>query len=136
MKSIKIKLNQSNPAKLHKLLGIFEVLALVSKEYLLLRKKELETKVYKPFKYHYKYFRTKYPNINSGILQSHLRQQDSMIKSVVSWCKKKHKLVKFPEEPRIFIPLRNDMYHFEYNKNTKIFNAWLKFLKTSYPLNL
>lgn len=136
MKSIKIKLNQSNHAKLQKLLDIFETLASVSKEYLPLRQKELETKVYKPFKDHYRYFRTKYPNANSGILQSHLRQQDSMIKSVISWCKKKHKLVKFPEEPRVSIPLRNDMFHFEYNQTTKTFEAWLKFLRTSFPLKL
>ena len=93
MKSIKIRLIHPNPAKLQKLAGILEVLASVSKEYLPLRQKELETKKYKPFKDHYKYFRSKYPDINSGILQSHLRQQDSMIKSVISWCKKKHKLV-------------------------------------------
>jgi len=136
MKSIKIKLNQSNSVKEQKLKAIFEILALVSKEYLPLRQKELETKVYKPFKNHYNYFRNKYPNINSGIIQSHLRQQDSMIRSFIAWCKKKHKLVKFPEEPKISIPLRNDMYHFEYNKTTKTFNAWLKFLKDYYPLNL
>jgi IS605 OrfB family transposase len=136
MKSIKIPLKHSNPAKLQKLLGILEVLALVSKEYLPLRQKELETKVYKPFKDHYKYFRTKYPNINSGVLQSHLRQQDSMIKSVISWCKQKHKLVNFPEEPKVSIPLRNDMFHFEYNQTTKTFEAWLKFLRTSFPLKL
>ena len=136
MKSIKIKLNQSNPVKSQKLFDIFKILASVSKEYLPLRQKELETKVYKPFKDHYRYFRTKYPNINSGILQSHLRQQDSMIKSVISWCKKKHKLVNFPEEPRVSIPLRNDMFHFEYNKTTKTFEAWLRFLKTYYPLSL
>ena len=136
MKSIKIKLKPSNSSKLRKLLGILEVLALVSKEYLPLRQKELETKVYKPFKDHYRYFRAKYPNINSGILQSHLRQQDSMIRSFISWCKKKHKLVKFPEEPRVSIPLRNDMFHFEYNQSTKTFEAWLKFLRTSFPLKL
>jgi len=136
MKSIKIKLNNSNPVKLQKLLDIFDILSSVSKEYLPLRQKELETKEFKPFKEHYVYFRTKRPNINSGILQSHLRQQDSMIKSFISWCKKKHKIVSFPEEPKVTIPLRNDMFHFEYNKETKTFNAWLKFLKMYFPLNL
>jgi len=136
MKSIKIKLNNSNPVKLQKLLDIFTILSSVSKEYLTLRQKELATKEFKPFKEHYAYFRNKYPNVNSGVLQSHLRQQDSMIKSFVSWCKKKHKIVSFPSEPKASIPLRNDMFHFEYNKETKIFNAWLKFLKTYFPLNL
>jgi putative transposase len=105
----------------------------VSKEYLPLRQKELGTKEYKLFKDH---FRAKYSNINSGILQSHLRQQDSMIKSFIAWCKKKHKIVSFPEEPKVTIPLRNDMFHFEYNEKTKTFNAWLKLLKTYFPLNL
>jgi len=59
-----------------------------------------------------------------------------MIKSVIGWCKKKHKLVKFPEEPRVSIPLRNDMFHFEYNQTTKTFEAWLKFLRISFPLKL
>jgi len=136
MKSIKIKLNNSNLIKLNKLLDIFEILSFVSKEYLPLRQKELETKEFKPFKEHYAYFRAKYPNVNSGILQSHLRQQDSMIKSFISWCRKKHKIVSFPEEPKVTIPLRNDMFHFEYNKETKTFNAWLKFLRMYFPLNL
>jgi len=136
MKSIKIKLNNSNSSKTSKLHDIFDVLSYVSKEYLPLRQKELETKKFKLFKEHYTYFREKYPNINSGILQSHLRQQDSMIKSFISWCKKKHKIVSFPEEPKVTIPLRNDMFHFEYNKETKTFNGWLKFLKTYFPLNL
>ena len=136
MKSIKVKLNNSNSIKLQKLFDILVILSSVSKEYLPLKQKELETKEYKPFKEHYAYFRAKYPNINSGILQSHLRQQDSMIRSYISWCKKKHKIVSFPEEPKICIQLRNDMFRFEYNKETKTFNAWLKFLKTYYPLNL
>jgi IS605 OrfB family transposase len=59
-----------------------------------------------------------------------------MIKSFISWCKKKHKIVSFPEEPKVSIQLRNDMFHFEYNKETKTFNAWLKFLKMYFPLNL
>ncbi len=136
MKSIKIKLNNSNPVKLQKLLDIFTILSSVSIEYLPLRQKELETKEFKLFKEHYAYFRAKHPNINSGILQSHLRQQDSMIKSFISWCKKKHKIVTFPKEPKVTIPLRNDMFHFEYNKDTKTFNAWLKFLRIYFPLNL
>jgi len=48
MKSIKIKLNYSNPVKLQKLFDIFVILSSVSKEYLPLRQKELETKEFKP----------------------------------------------------------------------------------------
>lgn len=136
MKSIKIKLNQLNPSKHQKLLDILKVLSSISKEYLPVRQKELETKEFKPFKEHYQYFRTKYPQVNSGIIQSHLRQQDSMIKSVISWCKKKHKLVTFPDNPMMSIPLRNDMFHFEYNSRTKTFDAWIKFLRMYFPLSL
>ena len=136
MKSIKIKIVNSNSVKSQKLTEIFNILSEVSKEYLPIRQQELETKEFKPFKEHYNYFRSKYPNINSGILQSHLRNQDSMIKSFISWCKKKHKLVQFPETNKVTIPLRNDMFHFEYNKKSKAFNAWLKFLKIYFPLNL
>jgi len=136
MKSIKIKLIHANYLKIQKLTEIFNILSEVSKEYLPLRQKELETKEFKFFKDHYHYFRSKFPNLNSGILQSYLRQQDLTIKSFISWCKKKHKLVSFPESTKVTIPLRNDMFHFEYNKTTKSFNAWLKFLKIYFPLNL
>lgn len=136
MKSIKIRLSHLNQNKQQKLLDILEVLSLISQEYLLTRQKELETKVFLPFKEHYQYFRNKFPQINSGIIQSHLRQQDSMLKSVISWCKKKHKLVSFPDNPIVSIPLRNDMFHFEYNVKTKTFDVWLKFLRTYFPLNL
>lgn len=136
MKSIKILLNQSNNFKQLSLLSIFNELKSISKEYLLIRQNELETKAFWPFKEHYNYYRGKYPNLNSGIIQSHLRYQDSMLKSYITWCKKRHKLVSFPKDPIISIPLRNDMFHFEYSKTSKKFNAWLKFQKVYYPLNL
>jgi len=100
MKSIKIKLGYSNQSKEDGLLAVFTALDLVAKEYLVLRKAELESKTYKPFKEHYQSFRASYPNLNSGVLQSHLRAVDSQIKAHISWCKKKHKLVSFPETIR------------------------------------
>ena len=79
MKSIKIKLGYSNQSKAEGLSSIFNSLDSVAKEYLILRKAELESKVYKPFKEHYQSFRASYPNLNSGVLQSHLRAVDSQI---------------------------------------------------------
>ena len=136
MKSIKIKLNHTRKDKKSNLSTIFADLDLVAKEYLVLRKAELESKTYKPFKEHYQSFRASYPNLNSGVLQSHLRAVDSQIKAHISWCKKKHKLVSFPETVRSAIPLRNDMFRFEFNLKTKSFDAWLKFLRVHYPLKL
>jgi IS605 OrfB family transposase len=136
MKSIKIKLGYSNQSKEDSLLAVFTALDSVAKEYLLLRKAELESKTYMPFKEHYRSFRAFYPNLNSGVLQSHLRAVDSQIKAHISWCKKKHKLVSFPETIRSSIPLRNDMFRFEINKKTKTFDAWLIFLRKKYPLKL
>lgn len=136
MKSIKIKLGYSNYSKAEGLSSIFTALDSVAKEYLVLRKAELESKTYKPFKEHYQAFRASYPNLNSGVLQSHLRSIDAQIKAHISWCKKKHKLVSFSETIRSVIPLRNDMFRFEYNHKTKSFDAWLKFLRVYYPLKL
>ena len=136
MKSIKIKLGYSNQSKEDGLLAVFTALDSVAKEYLVLRKAELESKTYKLFNEHYQSFRVSYPNLNSGVLQSHLRAVDSQIKAHISWCKKKHKLVSFPETVRSAIPLRNDMFRFEFNKKTKTFDAWLIFLRKKYPLKL
>ncbi len=136
MKSIKIKLGYSNQSKEDGLLTVFMALDSIAKKYLVLRKAELESKTYKPFKEHYQFFRASYPDLNSGVLQSHLRAVDSQIKAHISWCKKKHKLVSFPEIVRSAIPLRNDMFRFELNKKSKTFNAWLIFLRKKYPLKL
>ena len=136
MKSIKIKLIYENKLKEQKLLFIFSSLEIISKDYLTIRLKEIETKQYQPFKDHYARYRLAYPNLNSGILQNHLRATDSTIKSYIAWCKKRHKLVTFPENIKASIPLRNDMFHFEYNKESKSFNGWLKFLRTYFPLKL
>lgn len=136
MKSIKIKLNHTRKDKKTSLLAVFTALDSVAKEYLSIRKAELESKTYKPFKEHYQSFRAFYPNLNSGVLQSHLRAVDSQIKRHISWCKKKHKLISFPETIRSAIPLRNDMFRFEFNQKTKTFDAWLTFLRKKYPLKL
>jgi len=136
LKSIKIKLNKLNGVKYEMLDNIFNQMEALSAEYLKLRLNELETKTYKPFKAHYADFRLKYPLLNSGMLQYRLRNVDKNLKSYISWCKKKHKLVSFPETIKADIPLRNDRFSFEYSKNTKDFNGWLKTLKIHFPLNL
>jgi len=136
MKSIKIKLNQFRTKKKCELLNVFTALDLIAKEYLIYRKTELESKNFKPFKEHYQYFRKSFSSLNSAVLQSHLRAIDNQIKAHISWCKKKHKLVSFPETIRSVIPLRNDTFRFEHNKKTKSFDAWLCFLRKKHPLKL
>ena len=136
MKSIKIKLGYANQSKKIGLLAIFNSLDLLAKDYLAVRQEELKTKSYKPTKEHYAIYRKKYPELNSGVLQDHMRLIDSQIKSHISRCKKKHKLVSFPETINSTIPLRNSMFRFEFNKESKSFQAWLKFLKVYYPLKL
>jgi IS605 OrfB family transposase len=136
MKSIKIKLKHPNRAKLDKLRSILFELGQITSDYLPLRLKELETKTYLPFKEHYANYRKAYPHINSGILQNHLRNTDKTIKSYIAWCKKKKKLVTFPKNIKASIPLRNDMFHFEWNEQSKTFDAWFKFLRTYFPLKL
>jgi len=136
MKSIKIKLNNSNKDKIALLESLFADLEKVSKEYLELRLEEIKLSEYKPFKEHYAYFRSIYTNVNSGILQYRLRNVDKTIKSFISRCKKKKKIVKFPDNIKSDIPLRNDMFHFEYNKDSKSFDGWLKVLRKYFPIKL
>ena len=138
MKSIKIKLKHQNQFKLDKLQSIFSTLQELTPIYLQDKLVQLETKSFKSAKSKgvYKKYRGLYPNINSGILQAYLINLDRTVKSYIAWCKKKHKLVEFPKNIKAFIPLRNDMFHFEYNKQSKSFDAWFKFLRTYYPLKL
>ncbi len=136
MKSVKINLEHLNHNKDAMFRNILTNLEAISKDYLEIRKLELETKIYKPFKEHYAYYRDKYPDLNSGVLQNTLRNMDSLVRSYISACKRKHKLVAFPTITKVSIPLRNDMYHFEWNDKSKSFDAWLKFLRTNFPLKL
>lgn len=136
MKSIKIKLSKLNIDKQNKLKNTISCLEDISKDYLLIRKQELESKQYQTFKEHYDNYRKLYPWLNSSVLQNSLRNIDSIIKSYCTWCKKKHRLVSFPTIKNISIPLRNDMFHIEKNNNTKTFNIWLKFLRTYFPMKL
>ena len=115
---------------------IFVQMESLSRDYLRLRLIELETKTYKPFKEHYTNYRLEYPTLNSGMLQYRLRNVDKNLKSYISWCKKKHKLVSFPENIKADIPLRNDRFRFQLSKTSKEFNAWLKVLQVYVPLKL
>ncbi len=138
MKSIKIKLKHSNPIKLNKLQSILSTLQELTPIYLQDKLVQLETKSFKSAKSKevYKKYRGLYPNINSGILQAYLIKLDQTIKSYIAWCKKKKKLVTFPKNIKASIPLRNDMFHFEWNEQSKTFDAWFKFLRTYFPLKL
>ena len=136
MKTIKINLSESNGSKRVKLAEILDLIEVVQTEYLTLRKLELDSKQYLHFKSHYANFRARFPSLNSAILQNSLHRVDEVIKSYVSWCKKKHRLVQFPERIEPSIPLRNDCFHFEYNEKSKTFDAWLVTLRTKFPLKL
>ena len=138
MKSIKIKLKHQNQSKLNKLQSTLSTLQELTPIYLKDKLTQLETKSFKSAKSKetYKKYRDLYPNINSGILQAYLIKLDQTVKSYIAWCKKKHKLVEFPKNIKTFIPLRNDLFHFEFNKTSKSFNAWLKLLRTYFPLKL
>jgi IS605 OrfB family transposase len=136
MKSVKINLEHLNQNKDAMFRNILTNLEAISKDYLEIRKLELESKQYKPFKEHYEQYRNQYPELNSGVLQNTLRNMDSLVRSYISVCKRKHKLVAFPTITKVAIPLRNDMYHFEWNDKSKSFDAWLKFLRTNFPLKL
>ena len=138
MKSIKIKLKYPNQLKLTKLKSILSILQELAPIYLQDKLTQLETKSFQSAKSKevYAKYRAIYTQINSGILQAYLINLDRTVKSYIAWCKKKHKLVEFPKNIKAFIPLRNDMFHFEYNKQSKSFDAWFKFLRTYYPLKL
>jgi len=138
MKSVKIKLKYPNQLKLDRLQSTLSVLQELTPTYLQDKLNQLETKSFQSAKSKevYAKYRALYSQINSGILQAYLINLDRTVKSYISWCKKKHKLVEFPKNIKAFIPLRNDMFHFEYNKQSKSFDAWFKFLRTYYPLKL
>jgi len=138
MKSVKIKLKYPNQLKLDRLQSTLSVLQELTPTYLQDKLNQLETKSFQSAKSKevYAKYRALYSQINSGILQAYLINLDRTVKSYISWCKKKKKLVTFPKNIKAFIPLRNDMFHFEYNKQSKSFDAWFKFLRTYYPLKL
>ena len=138
MKSVKIKLKYPNQLKLDRLQSTLSVLQELTPTYLQDKLNQLETKSFQSAKSKevYAKYRALYSQINSGILQAYLINLDRTVKSYISWCKKKHKLVEFPKNIKAFIPLRNDMFHFEYNKESKSFDAWFKFLRTYFPLKL
>jgi len=135
MKSIKIKLDSLNQVKTKKLEQIFSYLEKISEEYLKIRLDEIQNSDYRSPKNHYQYFRYLYPNLNSGILQSRLRNIDWMLKSYISWCKKKKKLVTYPKNVKVTLPLRNDMFKFS-ESNTEKFTHNLRLLRTNFPVKL
>lgn len=137
IKTIKIKLRDLNTNKSNRLNNTFDLLELITNDYLPKRLKEIETKSYTPFNEHYAYYRELLPQLNSGVMSNHLRQLDSTIKSYASWCKKKHKLVSFPKTISPTIPLRNDMFTFSLDEtDNSYWDGWLKFLRINFPLKL
>lgn len=132
-KTIKIKLDHSNKAKLDKLEKAYELCQKVSTKYLKLKLKELETKDFKLTKSFYTDIRMKYPSLNSALIQQVMRRCDEQVKSYISHCKKCHKLFKFNIQPRMPILLRDTNIKISNNSS---FDVWLSLWRIKYPLNL
>ena len=144
-KSIKIKLNYLNNDKKHMFLDLLNDIKSITNRYLEIKKNEIENKTIEQNWSNYKDLRKEFKNVNSIILQQVMRSIDGNIKAYQTWCKKcakrdknktKKTEVKFPSIERFFIPLRSDMFHFEWNQNTKCFDAWLRIFRKHFPLKL
>jgi len=132
-----VHINLSKHTTASKLAGLhtaFEHIDAIVPEYLAQKKQELETKQYVDANDTYAKFRHKYPKLNSGVLQSTIRTIDECVKSYIAICKKKHKLVAFPESidiPMVFrtptVKLSSRAKHFEY---------WCHIWKRKYPIKL
>lgn len=137
MKTIEIKLNNSNKNKLQKLEDVYSLIQLISKDYILFKKWQLETRNFdkEESKEKYKQYRTF--ELNSALIQQIMKHCDKVIYSYIDKCKKKHKLVKFPYNIKCPIILRNDgCFQFNKNKKSKKFEYWLHFLRIKFPLIL
>ena len=134
-KTIHINLSKhasaSKLAALNTALGFID--AIVS-EYLAQKKQELETKKYANQNETYAIFRKKYPTLDSGVLQSTTRFVDECIKSYTAICKKKHKLVTFPES--ISVPLILRAPTIKLSSKSKHFEYWIHIWKRKYPIKL
>lgn len=134
-KTIQIKLESANQAKLGKLESAYNTVQLITVQYLKFKHTQLETKDYsKPAKEIYAEYRLQYPEINSALLQQTLRRCDELVKSNISWCKKQHKLVSFPETVEMPIIIRD--VNFKENEDSKEFDAWFALWRTQYPIKL
>jgi len=137
IKSIHINLSRfSNKFKLQKLSEIFSLIEKVNEEYLIIKKTDLETKQFHDQNKIYAEFRIKYPELNSAILQQIFKHVDSTIKSYISWCKKKHKLVGFPEKISPILVLRNDCFKIKLSTISKHFEYWFSLTKIKFPIKL
>jgi putative transposase len=134
-KTIQIKLDEANQAKLGRLESAYNTVQVVAMEYLKHKHTQLETKDYsKTSKEIYTEYRQLYPNLNSALLQQTFRRCDELVKSNISWCKKQHKLVQFPEKVEMPLIIRD--VSFKENKETKTFDAWFALWRTNYPIKL
>lgn len=134
-KTIKIKLDHSNRVKLDKLEKAYDLIQIVSSEYLQMKLVDLETKEYGSFNERYAEFREKYPSLNSALVQDVMRRCDEQVKSHIALCKKNHRLVEFNTQPRMPILIRTANVKYSTNENS-LFDIWLSLWRVKYPLNL
>ena len=134
-KTIHINLSKhATAAKLASLHVAFEYINEIVPKYLAQKKQELETKQYANPNETYAKFRKKYPMLNSCVLQSTIRTIDECIKSYIAICKKKHKLIAFPES--ISIPLILRTPTIKLSSKSKHFEYWIHIWKRKYPIKL
>jgi len=133
-KTFKIKLSTNMRASKKCFLdNIYNSVQNIANDYLSHKKNQIETKIYDYDKTKEKYQQYKQETgINTAIIQQTMRHIDSIIKSYISWCKKKHKLVNFPNNIACPILLRNDCFKLT-KSNTKHFDYWLRFCKINFP---
>jgi IS605 OrfB family transposase len=134
-KTIQIKLDEPNRAKLDKIQTAYDTVQVVAVEYLKHKHTQLETKDYsKTSKEMYAEYRGLYPALNSALLQQTFRRCDELVKSNIAWSKKKHKLVSFPEKVEMPLIIRD--VSFKENDESKTFDAWFALWRTQYPVKL
>jgi len=133
-KTIQIKLNEPNRAKLDTIQTAYDTVQVIAVQYLKHKHTQLETKDYsKTANEIYAEYRGLY-KINSALLQQTFRRCDELVNSNITWCKNKHKLVSFPEKVEMPLIIRD--VNFKTNKTSKGFDAWLSLWKARYPVKL
>jgi len=134
-KTIKIKLDNRNMVKLDKLEESYQLVNHVASEYLSFKEEQLKSKDFTAnYNDIYKDYRKRYPTLNSVVLQQTFRSCDEIVKSRISWCKKKHRIVNFSTDINMPIILRDT--NVKVSTNIDSFEAWLSLWRTKFPLRL
>ncbi len=139
-KTISIKLHpETNERKRGFVNAVHKSVESVARDFLGYRMKQIQsrnkTDFYKTQKDKYKEYREQYPKLNSAILQDTLRWVDERVFAHIQTCKKKHKLVRWPNIKKFPIILRNQLFRLA-ESETKHFTDWLTFCRTNIPLQV